>query len=59
MLAIGCIIPVVLMVGGAVGGAALGGTHDAVWGGIAGAVCGTIALGALLWAWGRIRVRRL
>jgi hypothetical protein len=46
MAALGCLLPVVLLLlGGGVGGA-IGGSADAIWGGIAGFAIGVV--GALL-----------
>jgi hypothetical protein len=43
MAALGCLLPVVLLlVGGGLGGA-IGGTADAVWGGVAGCAIGLVA----------------
>jgi hypothetical protein len=51
MLAIGCLAPVLLLIGGAVLGAWLGGTAGSVWGSVIGLAAGlavpAIMLGAL------------
>ena len=59
MLAVGCLIPIVLMIAGAVVGGVVSGGHDAVWGGLAGAAIGLVAMLALLWGFERIRNRGL
>ncbi|QIG81430.1 hypothetical protein [Stakelama tenebrarum] len=41
MAAIGCFVPVFLMLGGVVLGALLGGAQGALWGGVAGVVLGS------------------
>ncbi len=58
MLAVGCMIPFVLIVAGAIGGWALGGQADSVIGAIAGGVVGVIAMAALAWGWDKIVSRR-
>lgn len=58
MLAVGCLIPFVLIVAGAVGGWALGGHTDAILGAIAGGVVGVAAMVALAWGWEKVVSRR-
>jgi hypothetical protein len=48
MLAVGCLIPVVLAVGGTVGGAVLAGQQGSIWGGIAGLALGIVVPAAML-----------
>jgi hypothetical protein len=57
MLAIGCLIPVVLLIGGALAGAGLGGSRDAAIGAGVGLISGLVIMAALLWGWERIRTR--
>lgn len=59
MLAIGCLIPIVLMIAGATVGGVVSGGHDAAWGALAGAAIGLAAMIALLWGFERIRGRTL
>lgn len=51
MLAVGCLAPVLLMIGGALLGGEVGGTSGSIWGCLAGLVLGlavpAIMLGAL------------
>ncbi len=57
MLAVGCLIPFVLMLAGAFAGAVIGSGHAAVIGEVAGGFIGTIAMIALLMGFERIRGR--
>ncbi len=57
VLAIGCLIPLVLIVAGALAGGVFGSTHAAILGAVAGGVIGTIAMIALLMGFERIRGR--
>ena len=57
MMAVGCLIPMVLMIGGAVVGGVAGGTHAAILGLVAGGAIGGAAMAALLWGFERIRSR--
>ncbi|WP_109809113.1 hypothetical protein [Sphingosinithalassobacter portus] len=41
MAAIGCFVPVFLLLGGVVLGAVLGGSQGALWGGVAGVLLGS------------------
>ncbi len=59
MLAVGCLIPFVLVAGGALAGGALGGGHDAVVGALLGCVAGVIAMIAVIWGIEQISRRRL
>jgi hypothetical protein len=59
VLAVGCLIPIVLIIAGAVAGTAIGGQHDAIIAAVAGGVIGIAAMIALLWGWERIRSHRL
>jgi outer membrane lipoprotein SlyB len=59
LLAIGCFVPIVLVVVGAVVGSAVGGTHAAILGIVAGGVTGAAAMILLLRVWERIRRRQL
>lgn len=58
MLAIGCLIPLVLMAVGAVGGWAIGGQRGSIIGAVAGAAIGGAAMVALAWGWEKIVSRR-
>ncbi len=58
MLAVGCLIPFVLILAGAVGGWALGGQTDAIVGAVAGGAIGVAAMLALAWGWEKIVSRR-
>jgi hypothetical protein len=53
MLAIGCLIPVVLAIGGGTVGFAIGSTAAGLWGGAAGFGVGVAALVAVIWAFER------
>jgi hypothetical protein len=55
MLAVGCLIPIVLMIAGAAAGGVIAGTHAAMLGAIAGAVIGVAAMLGILWGFDRIR----
>ena len=55
MLAVGCLIPLLLGIGGGVAGALIGGTHAGVLGARGGVVVGTGLMLAMLWGWGKIR----
>jgi hypothetical protein len=57
MLAVGCLIPIVLIAAGGFAGGALGGYHAAIVGAMAGGAIGMAAMMALVWAFGRIRSR--
>ncbi|MBY8828607.1 hypothetical protein [Hephaestia mangrovi] len=52
MLAVGCLVPFILLVGGAILGAQLGGTAGSIWGSVIGLVAGlavpAVMFGALL-----------
>ena len=58
MLAVGCLIPIMLVLFGAAAGGAIGGQHDAVVGAIGGAVIGLILMIGLAWVWRYITRRR-
>ena len=58
MLALGCLIPLVLIAAGAVAGGMIGSGHDAILGAVVGGGLGAVVMAALLWGWDRIRVRR-
>jgi len=57
MLAVGCLIPLVLIVVGGAAGWAIGGQHDELVGAAGGGVIGVAAMIALVWGWERIRNR--
>jgi hypothetical protein len=57
VLAVGCLIPLVLLVVGAAAGWAFGGQHGSILGAVGGGIVGTVAMIALLWGWDRIRDR--
>jgi hypothetical protein len=57
MLAVGCLIPFVLMLAGAFAGGVIGSGHAGVIGAVTGGVIGTIAMIALLMGFERIRGR--
>ncbi|HEY8290690.1 MAG TPA: hypothetical protein VIG49_15555 [Acetobacteraceae bacterium] len=59
MLAVGCLIPILLIVVGAAAGWAIGGQVDAAYGAVGGGIIGTIAMLGLVWGWDRIRNRGL
>jgi hypothetical protein len=59
MLAVGCLLPLVLMIAGAAVGGIVGGSHDTIWGGLAGAIIGTAGMLALVWGFEKIRSRGL
>ena len=59
MLAIGCLIPFVLIIAGALAGGAVGSTRDVVIGAVAGGMIGTIVMIALMMEFERIRGRGL
>ena len=58
-MAVGCLVPIVLVLFGAAGGGTLGGRHDAMLGAIAGAVIGLIIAAGLGWGWARIKSQQL
>jgi hypothetical protein len=58
MLAVGCLIPLVLIVAGALGGWAIGGQTDSIIGAVAGGAIGAVAMIALAWGWDKIVSRR-
>lgn len=49
MLAIGCLLPIVLVVAGSGIGVVLGSTTAAVWGAVAGFFLGCVGMLAMLW----------
>jgi hypothetical protein len=55
MAAIGCMIPIVLLVAGAAAGGIAGGTTAGLWGGAIGFGVGVILLLILLWLFDRAR----
>jgi len=55
MLAIGCLIPLLLGIGGGVAGAMIGGTRAGVYGAIAGVIVGAALMLVMLWGWEKIR----
>jgi hypothetical protein len=55
MLAVGCLIPLLLGVGGGVAGVLIAGTHAGVVGAIAGVVVGAVLMLVMLWGWEKIR----
>ncbi len=57
MPAVGCLLPIVLMIAGAALGGVVSGGHDTVWGGVAGAAIGLLAMIAMFWVFERIRSR--
>lgn len=57
MVAVGCLVPLVLIIAGAAAGGVIAGSHAAMLGAIAGAVIGAIAMIGLLWGFDRIRNR--
>ncbi len=57
MIAIGCLLPFVLMIAGALAGAALGGTHAGMIGLIAGLAIGVVAAVAMVWGLARVEDR--
>ena len=57
MLALGCLVPIVLIVAGAAAGGAIAGSHAALLGAVAGAVVGAVAMVGVLWGFDRIRDR--
>jgi hypothetical protein len=57
MLAIGCLLPLVLVLAGSGIGVALGSTVGGIWGGAAGLVIGCAGLLAMLWGLERIKHR--
>lgn len=58
MLAVGCLMPIVLLAGGGVLGSAVAGRHGGIWGSIIGFACGCGIMLGLLWAMGRLRSDR-
>jgi hypothetical protein len=59
MVALGCLIPIVLIIAGAAAGGVINGSHDAMLGATAGAVIGALAMIGILWGFDRIRDRGL
>jgi hypothetical protein len=57
MLALGCLVPVVLLAAGGAIGALIAGRHGGIWGGIIGFACGCAVLLGLLWALERAKTR--
>jgi hypothetical protein len=57
MLAIGCLLPLILLAAGGGIGIAAGSTAAGVWGGAAGFIVGCVALVGLLWGFERIKNR--
>jgi hypothetical protein len=57
MLAIGCLMPLVLLAAGGVLGSFAAGTHGGIWGSIIGFASGCGVLLGLLWALERVRQR--
>ena len=57
MVAVGCLVPIVLVIAGAALGGVIEGSHAAMLGAIAGAVVGAVAMIAVLWGFDRIRSR--
>ncbi len=55
MAAIGCLIPLVLMIIGAVAGSAIGGRTVGVWGGAIGVVVGVAAMLLMWWLFERAK----
>lgn len=55
MLAIGCLLPLILVIAGSGIGAALGSTAGGVWGGIAGFVLGCAGFLGMMWGLERIK----
>ena len=48
MIGIGCLLPFVLMIAGAAIGGVIGGTPDDIWGAVAGAAIGLVAMVVML-----------
>ena len=59
MVAVGCLIPIVLIIAGAAAGGVISGSHAAMLGAIGGAIIGAVAMIGVLWAFDRIRDRGL
>jgi hypothetical protein len=57
MVAVGCLIPIVLIIAGAAAGGITAGSHAAMLGAIAGAIIGAVAMIGVLWGFDRIRNR--
>ncbi|MGA8191774.1 MAG: hypothetical protein WB902_00190 [Acetobacteraceae bacterium] len=57
MIAIGCFLPLVLLILGGIIGVAIGTTTAGLWGAGAGFVIGCIALIAMLWGFDRLKGR--
>jgi hypothetical protein len=57
MIAIGCLLPFVLMIAGALLGAAYGGTHAGMIGLVAGLVLGIAGAIGMIWAFARAENR--
>ncbi|AKH43150.1 hypothetical protein FHS61_001150 [Altererythrobacter atlanticus] len=58
MLALGCLFPVLLAIGGAMIGAMLGGNTGTLWGGIGGLALGCAVPAIMLFALGSARNKR-
>jgi hypothetical protein len=59
MLAVGCLIPFILVAGGAVAGGVIGGGQGVIVGGLTGGAAGVIAMIAVIWGIEQINRRRL
>jgi hypothetical protein len=59
MPALGCLFVLVLLIVGAIAGAAIGGTTYAIWGGVAGLAVGGLAAFLVVRAYDRERERDL
>lgn len=57
MLALGCLLPVLMVAAGTGIGAAMGSTAGGIWGGIAGFFLGCLAVLALIWGIEEIKQR--
>jgi hypothetical protein len=57
MLALGCLVPVVLLAAGGTIGALFAGQHGGIWGGVIGFAAGCGVLLGLLWALERAKAR--
>jgi len=57
MIGIGCLLPFVLMIAGAAIGGVIGGTPDSIWGAVAGAAIGLIAMVIVLRVFERARAK--
>jgi hypothetical protein len=58
VLAVGCLMPLLLLALGSVIGAWAAGTHGGIWGGIIGFAAGCGVLLGLLWAIEQVKERR-